>query len=349
MSQLTNIFLGARWRGLWIAAVCALHVSAMWTCCAIWVNCAEASIGGSPRVIWLACCAVLLPLSCAGGTAVVQPPLAVATLATLVLMVCLLGWAAFSPETAVFATPLVVPPRDVTLLIDAEHFGGAVATFLFSHIAQQSVPSLVRSAAQPELTRSALAAAVLTCCVLYLLLGTLAAIVFGGVTSPLITLNFAHFTGGAFEGLTPPWWARILSQWIMLLPLLTTTAAFPLFNGVLASNLVALLPPKWMARTWRRRGAALLCALPSVLATAVVRSTPFLFSLCGLSGFAIVFFVPAALQRAARHASVARWGAAGRDTPHTTVFSDASVVFAIAALGGAAFVFALFQNVRSWM
>ena len=86
-----------------------------------------------------------------------------------------------------------------------------------------------------------------------------------------------------------------------------------------------------------------------MLATAVVRSTPFLFSLCGLSGFAIVFFVPAALQRAARHASVARWGAAGRDTPHTTVFSDASVVFAIAALGGAAFVFALFQNVRSWM
>ena len=66
----------------------------------------------------------------------VQPPLAVATLATVVLMVCLLGWAAFSPETAVFATPLVVPPRDVTLLIDAEHFGGAVATFLFSHIAQ---------------------------------------------------------------------------------------------------------------------------------------------------------------------------------------------------------------------
>ena len=69
VSQLTNIFLGARWRGLWIAAVCALHVSAMWTCCAIWVNCAQASFGGSPRVIWLACCAVLLPLSCAGGTA----------------------------------------------------------------------------------------------------------------------------------------------------------------------------------------------------------------------------------------------------------------------------------------
>ena len=50
-----------------------------------------------------------------------------------------------------------------------------------------------------------------------------------------------------------------------------------------------------------------------------------------------------------RHLASARWGAAGRDTPHTTVFSDASVVFAIAALGGAAFVFALFQNVRSWM
>ena len=67
--------------------------------------------------------------------------------------------------------------------------GRTVCRGAATSIAQQSVPSLVRSAAQPELTRSALAAAVLTCCALYLLLGTLAAIVFGGVTSPLITLN----------------------------------------------------------------------------------------------------------------------------------------------------------------
>ena len=59
-----------------------------------------------------------------------------------------------------------------------------------------------RSAFSADL--AAALADLLTCCALYLLLGTLAAIVFGGVTSPLITLNFAHFTGGAFEGLTPP-------------------------------------------------------------------------------------------------------------------------------------------------
>ena len=90
----------------------------------------------------------------------------------------------------------------------------------------------------------------------------------------------------------------------MLLPLVTTTAAFPLFNRVLAANLEGLLP----AQLRSRRIAATLCALPPLLCTACVQDTAFVFSLCGLSGFTIVFFVPAALQRAALEASVRRCG-----------------------------------------
>ena len=121
----------------------------------------------------------------------------------------------------------------------------------------------------------------------------------------------------------------------MLLPLLTTTAAFP-SSTASSPNLVAAPAEMDGAHlAAARRGVALRAAV--VLATAVVRD-PVPLLLCGLSGFAIVFFARAC-SAAARHASVAL-GAAGRDTPHTTVFSDASVVFAIAALGGAAFVFA---------
>ena len=56
-------------------------------------------------------------------------------------------------------------------MIDISKFGPSFATFLFSCIVQQSVPSLMRSAARPATTRSALGAAIITCCVLYLLLG----------------------------------------------------------------------------------------------------------------------------------------------------------------------------------
>lgn len=219
-------------------------------------------------------------------------------------------------------------------------FGPAFSTFLFSFILQQSVPSLVRAAAQPARTRAAVGAAIGTCFGLYLLLGVSAALLLGHHTAPLITLNFDDFRGGAPPGAPVPLWAFLISRWVMVLPLLTTSAAFPLFNAVLASNLVEVLPrPRCISEAGLRKVAAALCAVPPLVLTALVRDTAFVFSLCGLSGFAIVFFVPAALQRAALRASVRRWGRAGRATPHTTCFSGDAAVFGVCAFGAAAFAF----------
>ena len=67
---------------------------------------------------------------------------------------------------------------------------------------------------------------------------------FGAHTAPLITLNFRAFRGGVAPGESPPLWALCVARWVMLLPLLTTTAAFPLFNRVLAANLAGLLPDR---------------------------------------------------------------------------------------------------------
>ena len=85
--------------------------------------------------------------------------------------------------------------------------------------------------------------------------------------------------------------------------------------------------------------AATLCALPPLLCAAYVRDTTFVFSLCGLSGYAIVFFVPAALQLAAARASLRQFGEAGRVTPHTTCLSSATAVYSVAAAGMVAFLY----------
>ena len=212
-------------------------------------------------------------------------------------------------------------------------FGPAFSTFLFSFILQQSVPSLVRAAAQPARTRAAVGAAIGTCFGLYLLLGVSAALLLGHHTAPLITLNFDDYRGGTPPGAPVPLWAFLISRWV-------TSAAFPLFNAVLASNLVEILPrSRCISEAGLRKVAAALCAVPPLVLTALVRDTAFVFSLCGLSGFAIVFFVPAALQRAALRASVRRWGRAGRVTPHTTCFSGDVAVFGVCAFGAAAFAF----------
>lgn len=361
VTQLCTLFLGWRARSAWIASICALHISAMWACCAIWVTSAAAALGpSSPQwlsesnALLLACTAVFLPMSTLGGTEAVQPPLAAATLGTLSLMVVLLGcglWQRVAADAASVARP---PLFDIpepaygaddwlrTSVLDTSHFGQSFATFLFAFIVQQSVPSLVRGAAVPAATRSALLAAIATCCSLYLGLGCFAAALFGPRTAKLITLNFDDFTGGTWPAplggapaTTRPLWASLIARWVMLLPLLTTTAAFPLFNRVLAANLEALLP----TRLRSRRMAATLCALPPLLCTACVRDTALVFSLCGLCGFTIVFFVPAALQCASVRASVRRWGEAGRVTPHTTPFSGMAAVYAVGAFGAVAFVY----------
>ena len=180
--------------------------------------------------------------------------------------------------------------------------------------------------------RAPLTAALATCCALYLLLGVLASLYFGKATKPLITLNFVALRGAPASA-PRALWARALSHWINVLPLLTTTAAFPLFNRVLAVNAEPLLP-----RCLRsKRNAAALCAAPPLMLTAIVRDTAVVFSLCGLAGFAIVWFVPAALQHYAREASVRRWGEPGRATPHSTCLSGPCTVLAVAACGGVAF------------
>uniref|UniRef100_A0A7S0P156 Amino acid transporter transmembrane domain-containing protein n=1 Tax=Calcidiscus leptoporus TaxID=127549 RepID=A0A7S0P156_9EUKA len=367
VTQLCNLFLGWRARNVWMASICMLHLSAMWACCAIWINSAQAVLSSSVTIagehayvkVWLStpawlaiCSAVLVPLSTLGGTERLGPALATATLTTLSLMCVLLVWALIESTEPSAGLPLVFGPSGGSiesgggarpantfqrLIFNSSRFGPSFSTFLFAFIAQPQVPSLVRNAAKPQLSRAALIAAISTCTVLYLTLGCSAAAAFGAATRPLITLNFEDFRGGAPAGTATPLWARCIARWVMLLPLMTTTAAFPLFNHVLAANLEGLLP----VRLRSRRVAAALCALPPLFCTAYIRDTALVFAVCGLSGFAIVFFVPAALQRAAMRSSIRRWGAAGRSTPHTTVLSHEAAVIAVMGFGGAAFVYNL--------
>jgi len=106
-------------------------------------------------------------------------------------------------------------------------------------------------------------------------------------------------------------------------------------GGVLATNLYELLP----ALLRSHRVAAALCALPPLSLTALSHNTSWLFSLCGVAGFVVVFFVPAALQHAARVASVKRWGEAGLSTPHSTCLSGPGAVLGVMVLSTLSFVY----------
>ena len=350
VAQLCTLFLGWRARALWLASILALHVSAMWACCAVWITCAHAAMVScaialpgwlTPTMLLAPCAAVLLPLSTLGGTEAIQPVLAAATLGTLGGMCILLLWALAmrgGDDAYEVFQPTHAPPA--AAVFDGAHFGAALANFLFAYIVQQSVPTLIRRAKEPRHTRTAVLAAIGTCCTLYLVLGVAAALLFGAATQPLITLNFETLRA-APPGAPPAVWARLVSHWVMLLPIITTTAAFPLFNRVLAANLEALLP----APLRSRRLSAGLCATPPLVLTACVRDPSVVFSVAGLAGFTIVWFVPAMLQHAAMRASVNRWGELGRATPHTTCLSGPETVGVVMLAGVVAFAYNLWALV----
>lgn len=343
VAQLCTLFLGGRARASWIASVCLLHVGAMWACAAIWLQTCHAALGNPPGEpvpppLVLLCAAVLVPASIVGGSARLQPTISVATAAAAAVMMGFLAAAMAehgrgSPTWQVFDSPRrTPPPRPVPLrlLVDPSHLPQTSAALAFCHAIQQSVPALRRAPGGAAAARRALRVGLCGCGLVYLLFGCLTALVFGDATLPLVTLHFRSLHCAPPHA-PPPVWASAAGGAVALLPMLSTTAAFPLFNGVLAANLAVVLP----TRLASRRLTAPLCALPPLLAAAALADTPSLLALCGLPCLVIAFLIPAALQAAALRASLRRWGEAGRRTPHSTPLSGAAPALGLFVLGAA--------------
>jgi hypothetical protein len=356
VAQLCTLFLGKTARRFWLMSVLALHVTAMWVCAAVWVTCASVAIApkqaqgttrdelgavddGSDRAIQLWCLlafsVLILPLCMfkPGSQVRVQLALACATLLTVLAMVVTVAVAVVGEE---FRNP-PPPPMDAKFaFFNMQGFGRGFSTLVFSQIVQQTVPALAHDAREPARTRTTIAAAVITTSAIYLVLGTLSALLFRGATDPVITLNWISYTAGFTRA---PVWASVLAHWIVLLPIISTTAAFPLFNATLASNLEEVLP-----RSVRRRPiAGPLCATVPLLCTALVRDTAMIFALCGLAGFVMVFFMPAALQVTSLRLCLAKWGEQGRHTPSSTRLSREIYGWIVLMIGGVSFGFSLWQ------
>lgn len=353
VAQLCTVFLGNRARTVWIVSVCTLHLCAMWLCVAVWLATmhgvlagdadageleGDASRAGRSPLLLLLCAAVLVPASTIGGSGRLQPPLAAAAAATAVLMIGLLAWSLAVGERANGAVAAAVlrvfdgpPPSHGSP--GRARLARSSAALVFPHAIQQSIPALRRATAgcATSACRTIQLALGLSAA-LSMLLGGLAVARFGEATLPLVTMHFHHLHAAPPEAPTPIW-ARVVGAWIVLFPILVATAAFPLFNGVLAANLAAVLPGHFGSR----RLAAPLCALPPLVGAALLDDVPTLLALCGLPSFVIVFLIPAALQHASLRASVLKWGEAGRRTPHSTLLSGHVPVLGLLGIVGVAF------------
>jgi hypothetical protein len=63
---------------------------------------------------------------------------------------------------------------------------------------------------------------------LYILLSFTTSVFFGDKIMSIVTLNWERYTGGVPAGFPAPWWATALSYMVLIFPVVTVSAAFPL-------------------------------------------------------------------------------------------------------------------------
>ena len=67
---------------------------------------------------------------------------------------------------------------------------------------------------------------------------------FGPRVLPIVTLDWEDYTGGSNVGMKTTMWARIISASVVLFPVITVSAAFPLNMMPLAETLLKLVPTR---------------------------------------------------------------------------------------------------------
>jgi len=194
-------------------------------------------------------------------------------------------------------------------------------------------------------------AALVTALAFYVAFGLLSAFFFGEATLPLVTLNWAQFTGFGRSG----WgnlpaghdearpWARVVQGVVMMFPVLDMISVFPIVAVTLASNLSTTLRPRVPQHLLSDRmltvSARLLAAVPPIVLAALVGDLESIFSFTGLFAFFLQLVFPALFFI---------WSYSTDRTAYTSLFSSVRLAKVILVVGLISFAFALFAVVNKY-
>ena len=138
---------------------------------------------------------------------------------------------------------------------DISGAGKLVSAALFSQLSHQGVPTLIALTRHRQHQKAIFAGALTYTCVLYATLCLVTCFYFGPHIAPIVTLNWRTYTGGAAPGEPVPWWATVLSYCVLVFPVVSVSAAFPLNVIPLSETLLTALPAPRAARATADPGA----------------------------------------------------------------------------------------------
>ena len=182
--------------------------------------------------------------------------------------------------------------------ISIANFGGAFMNFVFAFMAHAGVPGLVQLMNDKKAAPKTFLGAMLTACLIYLCLGTIAALYFGvgpdGIKS-LITLDWFNYNGSANPNSAGDIFTKGLSYLVRLYPCVSVTSAFVLYADTLASSMRVLFFENPDRQIIKVLGRWIIIWL-SIAGAAFMIKIDVIVGFCGLAGVNLVMIYPALLQ-----------------------------------------------------
>jgi amino acid permease len=206
--------------------------------------------------------------------------------------------------------------------ISIANFGGAFMNFVFAFMAHAGVPGLVQLMENKKQAPKTFAGAMSTACVIYLILGTSAALYFGlgpdGIKS-LITLDWYNFNGNGDPHSTGNLFTKALSYTVRLYPCVSVSSAFVLYADTLASSMRVLFfenPDGQLVKV----GSRWVIIWLSIAGAAFMIKIDVIVGVCGLFGVNLVMIFPSLLQLYSKKQCDALFDRSR--TPYTGLFSS---------------------------
>lgn len=235
------------------------------------------------------------------------------------------------------------PERPSAWHVDFNHAPQHIALATAALTVHMVIPDAVHDLGEKRRTLlPTVGAALAFCVIVYCLLSAAVVMAFGVWTRPVCTLNWVNYTAG--ESVAGPF-AIAFRSFIILIPVLDVTAAYPILAQSLASNLHSVLCSEDDGKTsWYLR---LICAMAPMLGAASVYDAAETLGWCGLLLVPFVFILPQLLLLKAERLCIEEYGEdAVHKSPYWRWYCDRRLVWAGLVMGSILTIISVVQGFR---
>uniref|UniRef100_A0A7S0XV53 Amino acid transporter transmembrane domain-containing protein n=2 Tax=Hemiselmis andersenii TaxID=464988 RepID=A0A7S0XV53_HEMAN len=225
--------------------------------------------------------------------------------------------------------------------------GQLITCAVTSQMSHQGVPTLVVLMRKKHKAKKVFCGALAYSLSMYVLLCMSTSVFFGPSISSIVTLNWERYSGGAAAGEVVPWWASALSFMVLLFPVVSVSAAFPLQLVVISEILQKAFGGSDSSTprgAWSSAPLRIICCFGAVCLAQALNNVSQIISANAAVAIIVAFMLPCLLHLSARSKSIKKWGPDAARTPyHTPVLSHPIFVSFIFAVSCAIEGFALYQ------